>query len=105
MYFIFSLLSKFFQCLPRKFALAMGRCLGIFIYYLYPIRKAIAQKNLEIAFPEYDKKKKLLILKACYKHFGMVLVDFFRLPKIKRKKDKIIVNITPKSIDIMTSKS
>ena len=83
----------------------MGRCLGIFIYYLYPIRKAIAQKNLEIAFPEYDKKKKLFILKACYKHFGMVLVDFFRLPKIKRNKDKIIVNIPPKSIDLMKSKS
>ena len=105
MYFILSSLSTFFQFLPRKFALAMGRLLGTFIYYIYPLRKSIALKNLEIAFPEYDIKQKMSILKSCYRHFGMVLVDFFCLPKVKRKKDKIVVNIPNTSIDLMKSKS
>ena len=105
MYFTLSFLSKFFQFLPRKLALALGRYLGSFIYYVYPRRKSIAMKNLEIAFPEYDRKKKMAILKSCYRHYGMVLVDFFRLPKVKREKDKIIVNIPVKSIELMKNKS
>jgi len=105
MYYLLSLLSMIFQFLPRKFALALGRSLGLFIYYVYPHRKSIAMKNLEIAFPAYDKKKKMLLLKSCYRHYGMVLVDFFRLPKVKRKKDKIIVNIPSKSIELMKGKS
>ncbi len=105
MYFTLSLLSKFFQFIPRKFALAVGRYLGSFIYYVYPLRKSIAMKNLEIAFPENDRKKNISLLKSCYQHYGMVLVDFFRLPKVKREKDKIIVNIPEKSIELMKSKS
>jgi len=105
MYFILASFSKFFQFLPRKFALAMGRYLGSFIYYVYPRRKSIAMKNIGIAFPEYDRKKQMSLLKSCYKHYGMVLVDFFRLPKVKREKDKIIVNIPVKSIELMKSKS
>jgi len=105
MYFILSFLSMFFQFLPRKFALAMGRFLGIFIYYIYPLRKSTALKNLEIAFPKYDREKKMTILKSCYQHYGMVLVDFFRLPKVKRKKDKIVVNVPSQSVDLMKGKS
>ena len=105
MYFILSFLSKFFQFLPRKLALALGRYFGSFIYYVYPRRKSIAMKNLEIAFPEYDRKKKMTILKSCYRHYGMVLVDFFCLPKVKQEKDEIIVNIPVKSIELMKNKS
>ena len=105
MYFIFSLLSKFFQFLPRKITLAIGRLLGTLIYIIYPLRKSIALKNLEIAFPEYDKEKKMGILKSCYRHYGMVLVDFFRLPKINRKKDKIVVDVSANSIDLLKCNS
>jgi len=103
MYFILSLLSMFFQILPRKLALAIGRFLGTLIYYLYPLRKSIAVKNLTIVFPEYDRKKKMAILRTCYRHYGMVLVDFFRLPKIKLKKDKMVVSIPANNIELMKS--
>ena len=56
MYFILTFFSMFFQFLPRIFALAIGRSLGRIIYYIYPIRKSIALKNLALAFPKYDKK-------------------------------------------------
>ena len=105
MYFILTFLSKIFQFLPRRFSLAIGRLLGTFIYYIYPLRKSIALKNLEIAFPEYDIGKKIALLKSCYKHYGMVLIDFFRLPKVKQKNDKIIVNIPAESIKLMKSRS
>ena len=71
------------------------------IFYLYPLRKSIALKNLSIAFPGYNTKEKKRLLKSCYKHYGMVLVDFFCLPKFKKKKDKVVANMPTDSIALM----
>ena len=101
MHYLLTILSIFFQLLPRKAALALGRGLGIVIYYIYPLRKSIALYNLELAFPNYKIEKKISILKACYKHYGMVVVDFFRLPKIKRTLNKKIVAIPENNIEFM----
>ncbi len=101
MYFILRILSKIFQFFPRKILLAIGRTIGMIIFYLYPLRKSIALKNLSIAFPRYNTKDKKGLLKSCYKHYGMVLVDFFCLPKFKKKKDKVIANMPGDSITLM----
>ena len=58
-------------------------------------------KNLEIAFPNWNSNKKKSLLHSCYRHYGMVLADFFRLPKVMRKKDKIIVHIPPESLELL----
>ena len=79
--------------------------MGSFIYYIYPLRKTIALKNIEIAFPEYDRKKKMTLIKSCYRHYGMVLVDFFRLPRVKKEQNKIVVNIPAKSVELMKNES
>ena len=100
MYIILQTVSCFFQILPRKLALYIGRILGSFFYYVIPLRKSIAIKNLGIAFPEWDMSKKKYILYSCYRHYGMVLVDFFRLPLIKRRRDKKIVQIPIESLEL-----
>ena len=100
MYFILTILSKFFQYLPRKFALAIGRILGSIIYYIYPRGKSIAMKNIEIAFPDYDIKKRTNLIYACYRHYGMVLVDFLRLPKLEKKNQEGVFNISSKSLEL-----
>ena len=81
MYYLLTIISVFFQFLPRKLVLSLGRTIGISIYHLYPLRKSIASSNLEIAFPEYSLNKRISILKECYKHYGMVFVDFFSFTK------------------------
>ena len=101
MYTFLKIISWNFQILPRKLALFFGRMLGSFFYYFIPLRKSIAMKNLEIAFPDWDYNKKKSLLHSCYRHYGMVLADFFRLPKVKRKQDKIIVNIPFESIELL----
>jgi KDO2-lipid IV(A) lauroyltransferase len=101
MYTLLKIISWKFQILPRKLALFFGRMLGSFFYYFIPLRKSIAMKNLEIAFPNWDSNKKKSLLHSCYCHYGMVLADFFRLPKVKREKDKIIVNIPFESIELL----
>ena len=101
MYNLLKIISWKFQIVPRKLALFFGRMLGSFFYYFIPLRKSIAMKNLEIAFPDWDFNKKKSLLHSCYCHYGMVLADFFRLPKVKREKDKIIVNIPFESIELL----
>ena len=100
MYFLLTIISKIFQIIPRKFALRIGRIIGSFFYYFAPLRKSVANKNLDIAFPEWSIKKKKSILHSCYRHYGMIFVDFFRLPKVKRNKDKNIVQIPQDSLDL-----
>ena len=101
MYNLLNLLSFFFRFLPRKIALILGKALGSLIFYVYPLRKSIALNNLKIAFPEYDHKKRLSILKKSYKHYGMIFIDFFRLPNIKQKINEEIVYIPKNNLDFM----
>ena len=101
MYNLLKIISWKFQIFPRKLALFFGRSLGSFFYYFIPLRKSIAMKNLDIAFPDWDSNKKKSLLHSCYRHYGMVLADFFRLPKVKRKKDKTIVQIPQKSLELL----
>ena len=101
MYILLKIVSWAFQIFPRALALFVGRTLGSFFYYFVPLRKSIAIKNLEIAFPDWNLDKRKSLLHSSYRHYGMVLVDFFRLPQVKRKKDKTIVNIPTESIELI----
>ena len=101
MYILLKIISWAFQIFPRALALFVGRSLGSFFYYFVPLRKSIAIKNLEIAFPDWNFDKRKSLLHSSYRHYGMVLVDFFCLPQIKRKQDKTIVNIPTESIELI----
>tara|TARA_Y100001947_G_scaffold127190_1_gene112124 strand:+ start:270 stop:1067 length:798 start_codon:yes stop_codon:yes gene_type:complete len=74
--------------------------LGSFFYYIIPLRKSVALKNISIAFPDQSKSENNQLVKDCYCHFGMILADFFRLPKVKRENDIAIVNIPSESIEL-----
>ncbi|MAQ43343.1 MAG: hypothetical protein CMG25_02505 [Candidatus Marinimicrobia bacterium] len=82
--FIFKTISMVFCLVPRKAALLLGKQIGIIIYIL-SIRKNVAEKNISIAFNHLSQNQKKSILLNCYKHFGMVLVDFLRQQTINRE--------------------
>ena len=100
MHSLLKLISWIFEFIPRKYALLLGRKLGSFFYYFIPIRKAIAVKNISIAFPKLNKKERTKLLYSTYQHFGMVLIDFLRLNKYKREKDINLVKIPSESIKL-----
>ena len=100
MYIFLKFVSWKFQLFPRKWSLFFGRLLGSFFYYFIPLRKSVALKNISIAFPNWSMAEKKSLLRSCYCHFGMILADFFRLPKVKRENDTAIVNIPPESIKL-----
>jgi len=100
MYIFLKFVSWKFQLFPRKWSLFFGRMLGSFFYYIIPLRKSVALKNISIAFPDQSKSENNQLVKDCYCHFGMILADFFRLPKVKRENDIAIVNIPSESIEL-----
>ena len=75
--------SAIFSILPRKISLFIGRQIGMLLY-LIPFRKDVARKNIDIAFKGTTPSNRKLILLNCYKHYGMLLIDFLRQQSINK---------------------
>jgi len=82
-HFLLRVLSMIFSLVPRRFALLLGRNIGL-ILYLLPFRKKVAKKNLDIVFKTKNKIEKRMVLLNCYKHYGMVLADFLSQRSINK---------------------
>lgn len=62
--------------------LALGRLLGAALCLCLPYRKDVAWTNLSRALPERSRRQRWAILRQSYQHFGMVFVEFVRMPAI-----------------------
>ena len=78
--------------LPRAWALALGRLLGVLVYLTLPYRKDVARENLTRAFPQLSIRQRRALLKRTYRHFGMVLMDFIRIPGLSANSLDTIVD-------------
>ena len=74
-HFILNGLAASLSLFPRKVSLLIGRQIGIILYFI-PFRKKVARKNIDIAFKNKSELDREWILFNCYRHYGMVLVDF-----------------------------
>ena len=93
LFILLKIKSKIFCLLPRKLSLFIGKVLGLFLYYLVPIRKRVALINLKTAFPSKKHKELNDILKKCYIHFGILVSEFLRLPKLNKTKISNMINL------------
>jgi KDO2-lipid IV(A) lauroyltransferase len=85
LYFSIKLFAVIFQVLPLRFALFIGRNLGILVYMFDTKHIRIAYRNLRIAFAgRYTARQLKAILKMHYKKFGMNLIEVLRLPKVNK---------------------
>ena len=100
-YLAILIISFFFNIIPRKISLLAGRIFGTTIYYLFPIRKKVALKNIKDNFPELTHRQCMKILKQTYTHFGMVLVDFLRTKQLNTRNIKKIDKMDEKTIKIL----
>lgn len=96
------LLSITFCFLPRKVSIFLGKIIGLIMYYFIPLRSKVALINLKIAFPEKKDSELKIILKKCYKHFGILISDFLRLPKINEKNISSIVNFNDQARNMLS---
>ena len=64
--------------LPRGAALGTGAALGRLARRPFGLRRAVADQNLALAFPELSRDARDAICVGMYEHFGRMSVDTFR---------------------------
>ena len=84
--------------MPRSWALALGRLLGRGLYLFFPLRKDVARDNLKLSFPELTDRQRRTILYRTYQHFGMVLIDFLRIPALKPRDLEALIQVDDKHL-------
>ncbi len=86
--------------LSQRSALILGGRLGGFFYRHIPIRREVAFKNLQRAFGDQKTKTELQkIAEQNYRHFGQTLLEFARIPTLR--KDRIFEQIPVKNKHIL----
>ncbi len=103
MYYSLRLLSFIIGILPRKITLILGRILGMLIQYSLDIRKAVALKNIQIAFPNYSLEKCKNILSNTYKHFGILVMEVLKMPYFTSKLLKDIIRFEDDTLNFLKS--
>jgi lauroyl/myristoyl acyltransferase len=69
-------LVRIFTAMPVERAVKAGAALGSIIMRLDLGNRPIAERNLEIAFPELDRDARLKILIAMYRNWGRVIAEW-----------------------------
>ncbi|MBN2413303.1 lysophospholipid acyltransferase family protein [candidate division KSB1 bacterium] len=83
-YYLTRLVSSFILILPLKWALTFGKGIGLFVYYIVPIRKKVSVQNLTSVFPDKTKKEINIIARDTYVNFGQTIIEFMRYPRITK---------------------
>ena len=85
LYINLRVLAVFFQALPLRCALFIGRVLGWAGYWLDYKHAKVAYQNLRIALgKEHTPRQLKAILKKNYRNFGMSMIETLRLPKVDK---------------------
>ena len=85
-YALFIAFSLAFRAVGLWAARRLATPLGLFFYYVVPIRKAVTLKNLAIAFPELCERERRKLARAAYRNFAIVLVEILSIPSISQKR-------------------
>lgn len=99
-YLLTRLVGFFAKIIPQRLAYAMGDLVGDLFYYVIRIRKNVALKNLTQCFGSEKSEQEIkTILRRHYRHLGRVLMEFARIPLLKRKT--ILEQIPIKNIEYL----
>lgn len=84
-YLLTRLVGFFAKLVPLNLAHFIGDRLGDLFFYVIGIRKNVALNNLQASFGDEKSSRELKsIVHQCYRHFGRVLMEFARIPLLKR---------------------
>lgn len=85
------LLLKTLGILPRKAAVLVGRTIARVVYALHRRLRVTAHRNLTLALPEIDEKRRGRIINQVFENLGRLLGEFSQFPKITPQNIKEIV--------------
>lgn len=84
---LLDLLALPLRRLPRRWALAIGRRLGLLAGRLQPRRIAIARENLEQAYPQLPGQEIERIIRELFAHLGSSMIDLLRHDLLDPQRD------------------
>ena len=82
----------------------MGRQFGLMGFYLDREHRKVALQNLQIAFGQEKSEKELhAIAKRTFQNLGMMIVEFFRIPRmdIETFKKKVVVEGLDEALELL----
>ena len=100
-YIVIQILSKMISFLSREQSISSAKFLGLVINKIFPKRKKVAKKNLEIAFPNKTESEINSIIKLTYQHYMILIFEFLRQKNLKAKNIK--VDIDDRTKDLLSS--
>ena len=97
-------LTKIAQVLPLSFVLSLGTALGRFIFSILKIRRNVVFENLSYAFPEKKVTELYKIARRNYENFGMMVLEYLRLPKLSAKEIDTLVRFRSQEDKLLVDK-
>jgi Kdo2-lipid IVA lauroyltransferase/acyltransferase len=70
----------FLGWIPHRTARGLCAILGAFCYRLWPRLRSVGLRNLELAYPDWDIRKRRHVLLASFQNLGRMLADFAHFP-------------------------
>jgi KDO2-lipid IV(A) lauroyltransferase len=93
--------------LPEGFALWVGRQLGNMGYYLDWEHRKVALQNLHVAFGQEKSESEInAIARKTFQHLGMMVIEFFRIPRMDTEtfKEKVSIEGLDEALKILEKK-
>ena len=78
------LLAKMIGILPRPLARGFCISIGMLAYLLHPRLRRVGLRNLDIAFPQKNRKEKKKFLRRLYRNLGRQLAEFCLFPRYNK---------------------
>jgi KDO2-lipid IV(A) lauroyltransferase len=72
------------RVLPRQVSFAIAHGLTALLRLVVPRFTRIAERNLELAFPEFDEARRLACIDGCFRNMAGVLVAVAKFPLITK---------------------
>jgi KDO2-lipid IV(A) lauroyltransferase len=88
-----------FGLLPRPLAVSTGLIAGRVGYILAGRLRGVAERNLEIAFPEMDPKRREQIVRGVFRSLGRQLGEFSQFRKATPERLRKYIEYDPESLD------
>jgi len=80
-YFLLSQFKKYLSILSPLKRYKLSNQIASILYHHTNIRKSVARKNIEKAFPKWNRKKVEYVLKKNYQFFSYNFIQFMAFPK------------------------
>ena len=97
-YIVIQILSKMISFLSREQSISSAKFLGLVINKIFPKRKKVAKKNLEIAFPNKTESEINSIIKLTYQHYMILMFEFLRQRNLKAKNIQVNIDSITKNL-------